>query len=190
LLALILTPNEWLHPSFGKLLFAACDILNGIIIHGLILRENLPKEKCQEDVKGSLDGKKNPSFKPVTDRDRLAAIYAAVYLLNPLVFSISTRGSSESVLLLFVLLTLDSAFRERWDLAAIWLGVSTHWKIYPVIYGVSCLGVISNAARRTSLGDTGGVLKYLRSLVNWRTARFATISAGTFFALGLTCYAL
>ena len=141
-------------------------------------------------MKDSPDGKKNLPPKSAPDRDRLAAIYAAVYLLNPLVFSISTRGSSESVLLLFVLLTLDSALRKRWDSAAIWLGVSTHWKIYPVIYGVSCLGVIGNVARRTSLADADGVLKYLRSLVNRRTARFAMISAGTFFALGLTCYAL
>jgi hypothetical protein len=42
LLALLLTPNEWLHPSFGKYLFAACDILNGILIYTLLVSVVLP----------------------------------------------------------------------------------------------------------------------------------------------------
>ncbi|PFH45573.1 glycosyltransferase family 50 protein [Amanita thiersii Skay4041] len=149
LLALLLSPNEWLHPSFGKFLFATCDIVNGIILYNLLLHQ------------------------------RLATLYSAVYLLNPLVFSISTRGSSESVLSLFVLLTLHAALCDQWDKAALWLGVSAHWKIYPVIYGVSCLGVVVGASN---------VGVRFRSLVNWRTARFPAISAGTFFALGLGCY--
>ncbi|KIL69993.1 glycosyltransferase family 50 protein [Amanita muscaria Koide BX008] len=191
LLALILTPNEWLHPSFGKLLFAACDIINGIIIYGLLLRESSPQSKDRTKVLTETKDTLLPELVAESmRRDRLATIYAATYLLNPLVFSISTRGSSESVLSLFVLLTLDSALRGRWNLAAVWLGVSTHWKIYPVIYGVSCLGVISNTANRGSLVETGGVFGYFGSLVNRRTVRFTALSGGTFLALGAVCYAL
>ena len=104
---------------------------------------------------------------------------------GPLVFTISTRGSSESVLSLFVLATLYYALKGRWDVSAIFLGLSTHWKIYPFIYGVACLGVIGgqHGVRR---GWTG----YLHSIVNGRTVRFGLISGLTFVGLGVAMYAM
>ncbi|KIM48690.1 glycosyltransferase family 50 protein [Hebeloma cylindrosporum] len=162
LLALLLVPNSWFHPSFGKYIFALCDLVNGILIYRLLKTE--------------VDG---------LQTERLATIYSAVHLLNPLVFSISTRGSSESVLSLFVLLTLYASLKRRWDTAAILLGISTHWKIYPVIYGVSCLGVIGGSA-----SDAKNSREYLRTIVNWKTIRFTAISAGTFLLLGASCYAI
>ena len=108
-------------------------------------------------------------------RERLATIYSAVHLLNPLVFSISTRGSSESVLSLLVLATLHAAMNERWDLAAVWLGLSTHWKIYPVIYGASALGALTQKRG---------------CIVNAKTIRFGIVSASTFLLLGAACYAV
>ncbi|KAJ7709757.1 GPI mannosyltransferase 1 [Mycena rosella] len=167
LLALLLAPNEWLHPSFGKYLFAACDIFNGVLIYDLLVSFVLPR---------SAGVPENPT------RVHLATIYSALYLLNPLVFTISTRGSSESVLSLFVLLTLYAALKGRWDAAAIALGLSTHWKIFPVIYGVSCLGVIGGS------GNAKGWSGYLRTLVNLRTIRFAVLSSSTFFCLNAGCY--
>ncbi|KAJ7510049.1 glycosyltransferase family 50 protein [Mycena galericulata] len=169
LLALLLAPNEWLHPSFGKYLFAACDIFNGVLIHDLLLSFVLPKSPLlREDS--------------TQERRDLATVYSALHLLNPLVFTISTRGSSESVLSLFVLLTLYAALKGRWDAAAIALGLSTHWKIYPVIYGVACVGVIGGS------GSAKGWRGYLHTLVNARTVRFAVLSASTFFCLGVGCY--
>ena len=114
-----------------------------------------------------------------------ATVLAAIHLLNPLVFTISTRGSSESVLSLFVLLTLYFAYCRRWTLAAVFLGVSTHWKIYPFVYGVACLGVIGGER-----GVAKGWVGYAKSLVSWRTAWFALVSAGTFVALGGVMYAV
>ncbi|TFK36321.1 GPI mannosyltransferase 1 [Crucibulum laeve] len=182
LLALLLTPNDWLHPSFGKYLFALCDIINGVLIYKLLVSEILPSIRRKEP---------NPQkfiLSPrniLKRRQKLATIYAAVHLLNPLVFSISTRGSSESVLSLFVLATLYAALKGRWNAAAVLLGLSTHWKIYPVIYGVSCLGIIG-----ASSGYGGGLKGYLRTLVNARTVGFGVISAGTFMLLGVGCYAI
>lgn len=117
-----------------------------------------------------------------TSIDKLATMYSTIHFLNPLVFSISTRGSSESVLCLFVLLTLYASLKGRWDLSAILLGLSTHWKIYPIIYGVGCLGIIENSDRNR----TG----YFRTIVNPKTIRFTTISALTFLLLGAGCYAM
>lgn len=164
MLALLLAPNESLHPSFGKYLFAACDIFNGVLIYDLLVSFVLP---------ASAGAAQNATR---------ATLYSALHLLNPLVFTISTRGSSESVLSLFVLLTLYAALKGRWDAAAVALGLSTHWKIYPVIYGVACLGVIGGPA--TAPGWKG----YLWTLVNPRTIRFAAVSAFTFLVLGAGCY--
>jgi GPI mannosyltransferase 1 subunit M len=75
---------------------------------------------------------------------RLATIYTAVHLPNPMVFAISTRSSSESILASFVLLTLYCALKGKWDAAAVLLGISTHWKVYPVIFGVGCLRAVSD----------------------------------------------
>lgn len=152
LLALLVTPNEWLHASFGKYLFAACDILNGYIIYSLLSTRS-------------------------PQHTRQATICSAFHLLNPMVFSISTRGSSESVLCTFVLLTLYAALRDRWISSAMLLGLSTHWKLYPVIYGVSLVGVLG------SPGRTGW-----KRLVSARTLQFAFVSAATFMLLNLSCY--
>ena len=115
-----------------------------------------------------------------------ATLLTAIHLFNPMVFAISTRGSSESVLSLFVLCTLYFSLKDRWDLAAIFLGLSTHWKIYPFIYGVACLSVIGSSTPRASYS----LVDYLRWLINARTARFAALSAGAFALLGVAMYSM
>jgi len=171
LLAVLLTPNLWLHPSFGKYLFAGCDILAGILMYQLLVSVILPSTK---------QGKENPSSIPSQ-----ASLLSSIHLLNPLVFSISTRGSSESVLSLIVLLTLYCALKSKWPSAAILLGISTHWKIYPFIYGVACLGVVGSE-RGVGKGSKG----YVRSVVNVRTVWFAGVSAAMFGVLGAAMYAI
>ncbi|ETW85961.1 glycosyltransferase family 50 protein [Heterobasidion irregulare TC 32-1] len=226
LLALLLSPNEWLHGSFGKYLFAGCDILAGVLIHRLlvsvILSRSVPPSASpsspstsSDRAKLSLstqnsdhpDNRKRISISPEPAPEaaieeaiaRYATLLTSLHLFSPFVFSISTRGSSESVLLFFVLLTLFCALRGRWNTAAVLLGLSTHWKIYPVIYGVACVGVIGreqeqrsdSPTRRKGVHDRMTRIKrYVKIFVNVQTIRFATISAGTFFALGLVMYAI
>jgi len=191
LLALLLTPNEWLHPSFGKYLFAACDIFNGVLIYKLLASVVLPAIPLgSRDRPPSINLK--TSSPPRTTAvpwgsTSKATIYTCIHLLNPLVFTISTRGSSESVLTSLVLLTLYCALKDRWDLAAILLGTSTHWKVFPFIYGVGCLSVVGRHKRRVEQGCV--LTTWVRTLVNWRTVRFGVVSAGTFVALG-TCFYL
>jgi phosphatidylinositol glycan class M len=120
---------------------------------------------------------------------RKATLYTAIHLLNPMVFSISTRGSSESILSLFVLLTLHALLSERWTLAAVFLGLSTHWKIYPVIYGVSCVCLIGFLNSYTKRRETGWV-SWLKVLVNPRAIKFVLVSAVTFGLLGVLCYSV
>lgn len=140
LLAVLLAPNAWLHPSFGKFLFAGCDIRAGVLMFRLLVSVMLPRTtSTTANEKSSRD-----SFAEEKDKDeavrRQATFLVCLHLFSPLVFTISTRGSSESVLYLFVLSTLYFALKGRWDVAAVLLGLSTHWKIYPLVYGVACLG--------------------------------------------------
>ncbi|KAI0372911.1 glycosyltransferase family 50 protein [Pilatotrama ljubarskyi] len=187
LLALLLTPNEWLHPSFGKFLFAACDILAGLLMYELLVSVILPHAQPAEVQQegGKDDSGSASSGAAVESTQRLATFLVSLHLLNPLVFTISTRGSSESVLTLFVLATLYYALKGRWDVSAFLLGLSTHWKIYPFIYGVACLGVIGG---RVLVGR--GLAGLGRSLVNARTVRFGQVSAMTFVGLGAAMYAI
>ncbi len=103
-----------------------------------------------------------------------------------MVFSISTRGSSESVLSLFVLLTLHAVLNERWVSAAIFLGLSTHWKIYPVIYAVSCICLMGSLGPYAN--HKGGAMGWLKMLVDPQTIAFAFVIAITFVVLGGICY--
>ena len=190
LLAVLLAPNEWLHPSFGKFVFAAADILAGVLMYNLLVSIILPGVGAPRRPSVTSEEKPpHPGAPEVADDDeatrRRAALLVSLHLLSPLVFTISTRGSSESVLSLFVLSTLYYALRGEWDVSAVLLGLSTHWKIYPFIYGVACLGVIGGTR-----GRGGGWAGWLRSVVNVRTVRFGAIGGTTFVLLGAAMYAM
>ena len=186
ILAVLLTPNEFIHPSFGKYLFSACDILAGIIIHKLLSKLILPwvatYRRGDAEVPSATKGATSQPIQWISK----ATLLTIIHLFNPMVFAISTRGSSESVLSLIVLSTLYFCLEERWDLAAIFLGLSVHWKIYPFIYGVPCLCVIGSGTPRKFYSFTDN----LRRLVNTRTARFVALSVGTFTLLGALMYAM
>jgi phosphatidylinositol glycan class M len=183
-----LTPNEWLHPSFGKYLFAACDILNGVLIYKLLVSvvlADIQPNPTKNDLKRASSAQTTTFSRSSTS---LATLYTSLHLLNPLVFTISTRGSSESIVTSLVLLTLYYALQDRWDAAAILLGVSTHWKVFPIIYGLGSLGVVGRS--RKGGRDESSVRGWVGTLINWNTVRFGVVSAGTFATLGVSCYLL
>ncbi|KAF8506173.1 GPI mannosyltransferase 1 [Hysterangium stoloniferum] len=157
LLALIMTPNITLHPSFGKIIFSLCDIIVGIMLYELF---------CSVPPK--------PSAKAHVVEQQAVIWVSILWLLNPLVFTISTRGSSESILGLLVVGTLYLILRDHRHLAAVLFGISVHWKIYPIIYSASILafyGAISDASRSKNW--------FLR-LTNYHGLCFGVISASTF----------
>jgi len=226
LLAILLAPNQWLHKSFGKYLFSGCDILAGVLIYKLLVFAILPhahprtdsshapssrsisEHAHHHDYPDSDDESKNAARTPISDdeedaRRARATLLVALHLLNPVVIGISTRGSSESVLTLLVLLTLFCALRGWWDCTAAFLGLCTHWKIYPVIYGVSCVGVIGmerlerlerqhggGEKKPRALGVFSRMVRWIDVLVNAKTVRFALISGGTFLTLGTLMYSV
>lgn len=85
ILAMMLLPNNWgpIWYSFGKVLFMIGDLVTGVLIAKLLSREkNLSKSKSKRLILSSL------------------------WLLNPMVITISTRGSSESILTVLIMLSL------------------------------------------------------------------------------------
>lgn len=88
---------------------------------------------------------------------------AVLWLFNPMPANIATRGSAESVLGLLVCATLLAASKQRWFIAAVLLGVSVHFKIYPFIYGFSLLFAIDDLPPLSNESNA------TRSWVGWIT---------------------
>lgn len=137
LLSWMMTPFVFLDWRIGgKLLFSAIDLLVGWLLY--------------ENLKG---------------RKHALYLVALGWLLNPLILGISTRGSAESIICLFVLLFVRSLQGGSWDASALLLGLATHWKIFPVIYGLTAVSYIG--LRRRPI----------------QAIWFFTVSASTFFLL-------
>ncbi|KAI1980139.1 hypothetical protein LOZ55_001541 [Ophidiomyces ophidiicola] len=122
LLAWLLVPTAWgshgplgaLWFLFGKALFALADIVAGWLIV-LVLKKHQHMDTTR------------------------ALKYASIWLLNPMVATISTRGSSEGLLGVMVIALLWAVLQKKVVLAGCLLGLGVHFKIYPFIYGPAIL---------------------------------------------------
>ncbi|KAL6451960.1 GPI14 GPI mannosyltransferase 1 [Candida maltosa Xu316] len=119
ILAFLLLPDNfggnWYH--FGKILFMVSDVITGVIILKLLSKQL---------------------------SNRKTIILSSIWLLNPMVITISTRGSAESVLTVMIMLSLYYLLDKQCViLSAFWLGLSIHFKIYPIIYLPSILYYLS-----------------------------------------------
>ncbi|GAA5937727.1 glycosylphosphatidylinositol-alpha 1,4 mannosyltransferase I [Sporobolomyces koalae] len=149
LLALLLIPNRIGFPLFGKVLFAASDLVVAWLLYRLMRRRGTTPTSASNTV-------------------------AMTWLLNPMIANISTRGSSESIVGALVVATLSLTQEHKWDRAAVLYGLAVHFKIFPVIYGSSLLGVTLS-----------------RPTFSWtRPIRFALVSLTSFMSLNLVMYLL
>jgi phosphatidylinositol glycan class M len=106
LLAALLTPNVVLGEWWGKALFASCDLAVGLMIIRLLRKHSL------------------------------ALPLACAWLLNPIVVNVSTRGNAEGFVAIWAVASLFAFEHRRYTAAAVLLGIATHVKIYPVVYGI------------------------------------------------------
>jgi phosphatidylinositol glycan class M len=118
LLALLLTPNILLNPVWGKILFACADLLAAFLISRLIAPLGFTRKKL-----GSL---------PVS-----AKTLVCIWLFNPIVINVSTRGNAEALISVAVLSTLYFLQQQRIVLAGFLFGLSVHLKLYPIIYSLA-----------------------------------------------------
>ncbi|KAJ2082368.1 GPI mannosyltransferase 1 [Coemansia sp. RSA 988] len=161
-LAWLLTPNIWLHATFGKWLFVACDCIVGV----LIIRIN--------QLRGT--------------SERKAAAYATLWLLNPQVASISTRGSAESVVCAAVMATFYAFQRKYVVRGSAMFGLAVHLKIYPIIYALPLLSLLGNEAF-TGFKQPPSWAR-VRGLFNSSRIKFFAISASVFLALNAAMFGI
>ncbi|KAG8738729.1 GPI mannosyltransferase 1 [Ceratobasidium sp. 414] len=179
MLALLALPNEFVHPTLGKGVFAMCDLLVGYLLYRIFLRVmQIPSSLGSKPTAGS----NTPHEPNATEKHQRMAIawVGGLWFLNPMVANISTRGSAESVLGAMVVSTLFLVLSNHLDWAAMLLGLSVHFKIYPAIYGASILAWID---RQTPLNHPSAAITKKR-------IRFAIISAFTFIVLNVVMYSL
>jgi len=162
LLAWILYPTNWWF-SYGKFIFALSDIVAGWGIYRILLRRG-----------GGMT-------------ESRALWYAATcWLLNPMVATISTRGSSEGLLGVMVVGMLWAAVGENTILAGALLGLSTHFKIYPVLYAPAML----LAMERDATFTLSSYVQCIRNFITCRRVLFSLSALATFLGLNLVMYAI
>ncbi|TIA89113.1 hypothetical protein E3P99_02215 [Wallemia hederae] len=120
LLSWLMLPNAVLDDNFGKVLFSLADV--GIAYSIARIQKKLGR--------------------------RSTWLTHLLCIFNPVVISISTRGSPESIVGLLVMTTLDTLLHEHYTLAAVFMALSVHYKIYPFIYASSVLAHLWHKKRR------------------------------------------
>jgi GPI mannosyltransferase 1 subunit M len=164
LLAWILLPTTWSGGywfSFGKALFAASDIVAGWMILAVLKKRGLS--------------------------EKTALKYACAWLMNPMVATISTRGSSEGLLCVMVMAVLWAVEMKCIRLAGFLLGLSVHFKIYPFIYGVSILWALEPGTPSTRNNTISG---HLASFLTKSRRTFLLTSLTAFSALNILMYTI
>ncbi|KAK5659276.1 hypothetical protein OQA88_1369 [Cercophora sp. LCS_1] len=135
--------------SSGKVLFAVADLVAGWLIEQVLVMRGMQGERARK--------------------------YAAIWLLNPMVATISTRGSSEGLLGVMVMGLLWAVEGRRTVLAGAILGLGVHFKIYPFVYGMAVAWWME--------GGRG-----VAGLLTWERIRFGVVSLAVFGGLNVVMY--
>ncbi|KAI9888056.1 MAG: GPI mannosyltransferase 1 [Watsoniomyces obsoletus] len=171
ILAYLLLPTTW-SPTwfhFGKIIFSIGDIIAGWLIFR-ILRSSSSPEMTQEQ----------------------ALTYTSLWLLNPMVAAISTRGSSEGLLGVMIMGLLFACIQKRFLLAGMLLGLAVHFKIYPFIYGVSIIWWLDeeriSSSKKTLPVSSSGLYGRISKFLNPARMKLGLTSLITFFGLNAMIY--
>lgn len=132
LIAFLLTPNVYLWQDFGKVLFAACDLMAGWLIYDMVLSQDAATDG------DTARSRRRTATSGLSSQHR-ALLAACVWLFNPLVATVSVRGNAESVLSCLVLATMWALLRGRVAASAALFGLAVHVKLYPVMYALPAM---------------------------------------------------
>lgn len=61
-------------------------------------------------------------------------VYVGLWLFNPMIIGLSSRGSNDNIISLLVFVALYYLLNKKYVAAGFWYGLSVHFKIYPIIY--------------------------------------------------------
>ncbi|OAA34652.1 Mannosyltransferase, DXD [Beauveria brongniartii RCEF 3172] len=197
LLAWLLLPTAaatTTHPllfHFGKLLFALADLAAGWLTLRLLLRGG----------GGSPPSPPSPSQNNsrMTASQRAGA-FAALWLWNPMVATMSTRGSAEALLGVLTMALLWAVARKKVVLAGVVLGLAVHVKIYPFIYAPAVVWWMDEQRMATDGGGGGGgkarksttktLLEAAMRFVTPARIKFTVASLATFMLLNVIMYSM
>jgi phosphatidylinositol glycan class M len=169
LLAWLIYPTVWpgLWFSFGKVLFAVGDIIAGWMMFRIL--------RSHQNM--------------LTDR---ALKFASIWLLNPMVATISTRGSSEGLLGVIVIALLWAVLERRVAVAGFLLGFSVHFKIYPFIYAASIIWWLDegrSGQNKTGKGKASdSPISHIMNFITRERFILALYSLATFMGLNMVMY--
>ncbi|KAI3755238.1 hypothetical protein L1987_55034 [Smallanthus sonchifolius] len=178
LIAFILTPNSFIHRSWGKFLFSASDLLVGYFIRTILKLRGVP--------------------------DNLSIYSVIVWLFNPFTFTIGTRGNCEPIICAIILWIIICLMRGHLYQGAVWYGLVVHMRIYPIIYALPIVLVLDpnhfhpgkkpfiidwNSRQHKSNGSSSGINFFdpkrlwvlFQSIFTRSRILFGLISAATFF---------
>ncbi|KAF6816335.1 FHA domain-containing protein [Colletotrichum musicola] len=166
LLAWMLVPTAWDGWfSFGKVVFAVADLLAGWLIVRILRGRGIDEGRALK--------------------------FASIWLLNPMVATISTRGSSEGLLGVTVMALLWAVLEKRITLAGLLLGFGVHFKIYPFIYAPAIVWWLDDETLGLK-GTAGGktAAQALTNFLNHERVKLAVISLATFMGLNIAMFSI
>jgi phosphatidylinositol glycan class M len=85
-------------------------------------------------------------------------VYASLWLFSPLTINISTRGSSDSLIVLLILLFFHEMKAGRLNRAAVWFGLSVHLRIFPIFFVVTIIAHLRNWRRVLKFAFVSGAV--------------------------------
>jgi phosphatidylinositol glycan class M len=154
--------------SSGKVLFAVGDVVAGWMMYRILIQyRGMGKERALK--------------------------FASIWLLNPMVATISTRGSSEGLLGVFVTALLWAVLAKRIVLAGALLGFAVHFKIYPFIYAASIVWWLDESVIGESNSPVENTLQQssmdrILAFINAQRIMLAVASIVTFAILNAVMY--
>ncbi|KAK8121899.1 glycosyltransferase family 50 [Apiospora sp. TS-2023a] len=154
--------------SWGKILFAAADLAAGYLLVAVLRRDR------------NMSG------------PRALRYVGAIWLLNPMVATISTRGSSEGLLGVLVAALLWAVLKRHVVLAGALLGLSVHFKIYPFIYAPAIIWWMDaeHMGRPGRSNINSGVFDKVLCFVTRERVTLTLVSLATFGVLNFVMYNL
>lgn len=159
LLAMAVLPNLTLNMNFGKVLFASCDLLIGILIKAIVCNEfkrtflnNSRAVISRINNKNRAEGNKKPMEEHILEgaiNDKLSRKYELVgewsayfWLYNPLTMVIGTRGNGDAISSCLVLLSIYYLQLPRQGMtnafvAGLFHGLAIHLRLYPIFFSLA-----------------------------------------------------
>lgn len=162
ILAWLLVPNIFFS-YWGKILFSFIDVLISIIYLKLVKAQNFS--------------------------NLISLRCAQIWIFNPLAIIISTRGNSDSLISLTVLLSAYYLLKQRPALAGLFLALSIHIRLYPVIFSLPMYLALKDDLNSRSFSEK--LLTSLKKLYPDKNQIIFVISCLTcLISLTIVCYTL